>query len=83
MGLRGFQLVGFGKGFYPTQGPGFMGIFVSAWQLHGDTDTRSFQFSFFNSFFHTYMGLFSKQGHATKVFMQIAPPLLLPSLGFP
>ena len=82
MGLRGFQLVGFGKGFYPTQGPGFMGIFVSAWQRHGDTDTRSFQFSFFNSFFHTYMGLFSKQGHATKVFMQIAPPLLLPSLGF-
>ena len=49
--LRGFQFMGFGKGSDPTQGPGFMGIFVSAWQRHEDTDTRSFPFSFFNSFF--------------------------------
>ena len=70
-----------GKGLDPTQGPGFMGIFVSAWQRHEDTDTRSFQFFFFNSFF-TPTWVFSKQGHATKVFMQMAPPLTLPSLGF-
>ena len=49
--LRGFQFLGFGKGLDPTQGPGFLGIFVSAWQRHDNTDTTSFPFSFFNSFF--------------------------------
>ena len=33
-------------------------------------------------FSHTYMIFFSKQDHATKVFMQMAPPLTLPFLGF-
>ena len=50
--LRGFQFLGFGKGLDPTQGPGFL---VSAWQRHDNTDTTSFQFSFFNSFFHTHL----------------------------
>ena len=78
--LRGFQFLGFGKGIDPTQGPRFLGIFVSAWQRHDNTDTTSFPFSFFNSFFsHTYMISFvSKQGHATKVFMQMPLPLPLP-----
>ena len=49
--LRGFQFLGFGKGLDPTQGPGFLGIFVSEWQRHDNTDTTSFPFSFFNSFF--------------------------------
>ena len=51
--LRGFQFLGFGKGLDPTQGPGFLGIFISAWQRHDNTDTTSFPFSFFNTFFHT------------------------------
>ena len=78
--LRGCQFLGFGKGIDPTQGPRFLGIFVSAWQRHDNTDTTSFPFSFFNSFFsHTYMISFvSKQGHATKVFMQMPLPLPLP-----
>ena len=78
--LRGFQFMGLGKGLDPTQGPRFLGIFVSAWQRHDNTDTTSFPFSFFNSFFsHTYMISFvSKQGHATKVFMQMPLPLPLP-----
>ena len=59
-----------------------MGIIVSVWQRHGDTDTKSFQFSFFNSFFFTPTLVFSKQGHAAKVFMQMGPPLPLPFLGF-
>ena len=37
--LRGFQFMGLGKGLDPTQGPRLMGIFVSAWQRHQDTDT--------------------------------------------
>ena len=41
--FRGFQFLGFGKRVDPTQGPGFMGMFVSARQLHDHTDTRSFQ----------------------------------------
>ena len=80
--LRGFQFLGFSKGLDPTQGPGFLGIFVSAWQRHDNTDTTSFPFSFLNSFSHTYMISFvSKQGHATKVFIQMAPPLKLSFLG--
>ena len=51
--LRGFQFMGLGKGLDPAQGPGFLGIFVSAWQRHQDTDTRSYPISVFNSFFHT------------------------------
>ena len=51
--LRGFQYLGFGKGLDPTQGSGFLGIFVSAWQRHDNTDPTSFPFSYFNSFFHT------------------------------
>ena len=77
------MVAGFGKRPDPTQGPGFMGIFVSAWQRHEDIDTRSFPFSFFNSFFtHLHDFFFSKQGHATKFFMHMAPPLTLPFLGF-
>ena len=53
--LRGFQFMGFGKGLDPTQGPGFLGIFVSVWQRHQDTDTRSYPIFFFNSFFHTHL----------------------------
>ena len=49
--LRGFQFMGFGKGLDSTQGPRFLGIFVSAWQRHDNTDTKSFPLSFFNSFF--------------------------------
>ena len=80
--LRGFQFLGFGKGLNPTQGPGFMSIFVSARQRHDNTDTASFLFSLFNSFFtHLHDFFFSKQGHATKVFMQMAPPLKLSFLG--
>ena len=78
--IRGFQLVGFGKGVYPTQGPGFMGIFVSAWQRHEDTDTRSFQFSFF-IVFHTHMNFF-KTRSCYQSFYANGPPLALPSLGF-
>ena len=74
--------MGFGKGVYPTQGPGFMGIFVSAWQRYEDTNTRSFQFSFFNSFFTHTIFVCRKQSSTTKVLMQMAPPLTLPSLGF-
>ena len=59
--LRGFQLMGFGKGLDPTQGPGFLGIFVSAWQRYDNTDTTSFPFSFFNSFSHTYMIFFQNK----------------------
>ena len=33
-------------------------------------------------FFFTPTLVFSKQGHATKVFMQMEPPLPLPFLGF-
>ena len=51
--LRGFQFMGFGKGLDPTQSPRFLGIFLSAWQRHQDTDTLSEPISFFNSFFHT------------------------------
>ena len=32
-------------------------------------------------FSHTYMIFFSKQDHASNVFMQMAPPLTLPVLG--
>ena len=49
--LRGFQFLGFGKGVDPTQGPWFLGIFVSGWQRQDNTDTTSFLFSFFNIFF--------------------------------
>ena len=56
--LRGFQLMGFGKGLDPTQGPGFLGIFVSAWQRDDNTDTRSFQFSVFS---HTCMIFFQNK----------------------
>ena len=51
--LRGFQFMGFGKGLDPTQSPRFLGIFLSAWQRHQDTDTPSYSNSFFSSFFHT------------------------------
>ena len=80
--LRVFQLVGFGKRVYPTQGPGCMGILVGARQRHDHTDTRSFPFSFFNSFFFTHYMVFLKQDQATKVFLLMAPPLKLPVLGF-
>ena len=59
--LRGFQFLGFGKGLDPTQGPGFLGIFVSAWQRYDNTDATSFPFSFFNSFSHTYMIFFQNK----------------------
>ena len=49
--LRGFQFMGLGKGLDPAQGPGCLGIFVSAWQRHQDTDTQSYPISLFNSFF--------------------------------
>ena len=75
--------MGLGKGLDPAQGPGCLGIFVSAWQRHQDTDTPSTPISVFNSFFsHTYMIFFSKQNRATKVLMQMARPLPLPLLGF-
>ena len=57
--FRGFQFLGFGKRVDPTQGPGFMGIFVSARQLHDHTLTQDHFKSFFNGFFsHTYMVFF-------------------------
>ena len=68
--------MGFDKGPNPTQGPGFLGIFVSTWQRHEDTDTRSFTFSFFNSFF-THLHDFFFQNK-----VQMEPPLTLPFLGF-
>ena len=59
-----------------------MGIFVSVWQRHEDIDTRSFQLSFFNSFFTHTIFVCSKQSSTVKVFMQMAPSLTSPFLGF-
>ena len=49
---QGFQFVRSGKRLNAPEGPGFLRILVSAWQLHQDTDTRSFLIPFFNTFFH-------------------------------
>ena len=59
--LEGFSIGGLWQRVLPHPRPRVHGNpRVTAWQRHGDTDTRSFQLSFFNSFcfFHTYIGLF-------------------------
>ena len=71
------MVAGFGKRPDPTQGPGFMGIFVSAWQRHEDPDTRSFQFSFF-IVFHTHMNFFKTRSCYQSLYANGPPGL--PSL---
>ena len=64
--LRSFQFMGMGKGFHPTQSPGFMGILISPGQRHHKTDTRWVHFILFNRFFSKHM---SKQDTTTILFM--------------